>query len=624
MRYTAIDTETFLIYPGNLAPTLVCVSHCGDDESGLLHHADPNLFPTVLSMLEEHTVWANAPFDLAVLIRHDARFLQPIFDALDDGRIHDVQIRAKLIDITGGRLRYEEDEEGNTKSRGYSLAELSMRHLGVRLEKDIFRLNYHDRYDVPLEEWPEGAREYAISDARSTREVYFKQEEMTEYMKNAPAQTRAHMMLHLISCHGFRTDLEAVDRLRVATEKRVNELQADLQREGFVRDDGSRDTKKAIRRMLHIQKEQCAWTDSGQKALDLSSSLEDFLQLAEAEGKYVSVSREACLESGDDLLSRYSEYSQCKSLLSTAVKDLAQGSVIPIQPRYEVLMATTRTSCSGPNIQNQRRSPGVRECFVARPGHVILAGDYAAAELHTLAQVCYDELGKSKLGDLMNAGIDVHKHVGAQIIRLDYADVDLDIETHATARQVAKAANFGFPGGCSGRRFASFARGYGCNITEREGDEIKSIWLLSLDEMSDYFEWVRSHKVEGNRFTIPISRIDVIRGKTTYCSACNTPFQGLAAGGAKAAGWGLIKKMFTEKRSILYGSRILGFFHDEYLIEVPEEKCHESALALKDTMEQAFNAFVPDCPTTVEVAAMHHWAKKAKPVFTEGRLTTWN
>ncbi len=633
---TALDTETFLIYPGNLAPDLVCVSWAGYDSlndeqgSGLYKHDDEYAKRFVsLEFEHRHTVFANAPFDLAVFMAKWPELIPVIFKALDEGRVHDVQTREKLLDLARGTFRFEEDEDGNVKAKGYSLFDITRRRLGKMLDKDTYRLNYHDRYDVPLKDWPEGARHYAISDAVVTLEIFEQQEKLKQYLGNEAAQVRAHTMLHLMSCHGFKTDPAAVKQLKERVVRDIDEVKGDLIEAGLVRKDGSRDTKAAVRRMMDTSVR--VWTDAAEKILSGTHDKieqmnpQELAEYADEKGKYISVAEEPCIMSGDKTLIAYSRYSKLQSLLTGSIKDLETGCTIPIQPRYEVIQATGRTGCSGPNLQNLRRAPGVRECFVPRDGKVIIACDYQAAELHTWAQVCYDLFGKSKLGDAMNKGIDPHTWLGARVVKTDYVDMDLDNPLHKAARNVGKAANFGFIGGCGVPRFVALAHGWGCDITEQEAALYKDLWMRSWDEAEDYFKFIRDCQIKGTKFfAVDQLRVQRVRGRCTYTSACNSLFQGLAADGAKAAGYEIARRQYTQPDSILYGTRLLAFVHDEYLLEAPEERAHEIAMEMQTVMEDEFNRFVPDCPTHAEPTIMRRWSKKAKQVRDdEGRLMPW-
>jgi DNA polymerase-1 len=81
---------------------------------------------------------------------------------------------------------------------------------------------------------------------------------------------------------------------------------------------------------------------------------------------------------------------------------LRMGVEFPIHTRFDIV-ETGRTSSSGPNVQNIRRLPGIRECFVPRDGWWFMQADYPGLELKTLAQVCIWLLGQSRLAEVLNA-----------------------------------------------------------------------------------------------------------------------------------------------------------------------------------------------------------------------------
>jgi len=623
--FTALDSETFLIAPGNLAPTMVCVSWARDTASGVVHANDPGAFEIVAHAINEgHTIYANAPFDLAVFARKWPTLLPDIFKALDEDRVHDVQTREKLLDLARGTFRFEEDEDGKIRAKGYSLFDLALRRLGRKLDKDEWRMRYHDLWDVPIEEWPAGAIDYADSDAVSTLQIFEAQESLKKYLGNATAQVRAHFALHLMACRGFRTNPEAVDRLEVMVRERIDEVRADLEEIGLVRPDGSRDTKTAKRLMVETLGDEVVFTTKG---LDLLKKMEKSSKQLREDANFISLSEDSCVLSAHPHLLAYSTYTRYRNLLTGSVKHLRRGVTTPIQTRYEILMETGRTSSSAPNVQNLRRAPGVRECFVPRPGYVLIACDYSAAELHTLAQVCLDLFGESKLADALNEGIDVHALVGSQIVGIDYADLVAlikagDVES-ADARQLAKAANFGFPGGCGAKRFVGQAHGYGLNIEIRDAARLKATWLRAWPEMRSFFDYVGKQEDDRGFYWVKQLRAERLRARCTYTSACNSYFQGLAADGAKAAAYEVAKAQRCGAPGPLVGTYSLAFIHDEIIVEAPEETAHEAALALSAVMERAFNRFVPDVPTKAEPTVMRYWSKKAKQTWDGDRLIPW-
>ena len=102
-----------------------------------------------------------------------------------------------------------------------------------------------------------------------------------------------------------------------------------------------------------------------------------------------------------------------------------------------------------------------------------------------------------------------------------------------------------------------------------------------------------------------------LRGYPRYCAARNSPFQGLAADGAKRALYRLIREKF----------RVVNFIHDEVLIEFPiEADHHKLAQRVKKIMIEEMQVVVPDVPATCEFALMRRWYKGAKAVFENGRL----
>jgi DNA polymerase-1 len=534
------------------------------------------------------------------------------------------------LDLARGTFRFETDEDGKVRAKGYSLFDLAVRRLGVRLDKDTWRMRYHELWDIPLEEWPQGARDYADADAVTTLRIYEAQEKLSKYLGNEAAQVRAHFALHLMSAWGFMTDADRVEELETWVAEELATIEPKLMEAGLVRSNGTRDTKRAVKRMVEAMGEESILTDAGLRAIQrMEKTRAQILVEARAgSGKFVSVSADATMMSGDTTLMDYSRFTQLRNLTTGSIKDLRRGTILPIQSRFEVLMETGRTSSSGPNIQNLRRAPGVRECFVPREGCVLVACDYSAAELHTLAQVCFDLFGKSALGDALNEGIDVHLWVGAHLMGVSYEDAESLLKAGdpnaKDARQLAKAANFGFPGGCSPKRFVGIAHAYGREIEIRSAARLKALWLSTWPEMRAYFDHVGQCTDGDGWHWVKQLRAERLRSRTTYTSACNSYFQGLAADGAKAAAYAVARAQHVETDSPLFGARSVAFIHDEIIMEVEESQAHAAALELSEVMEREFNHFVPDCPTQAEPTIMRWWSKKAVPVWTDdGRLVPW-
>lgn len=639
------DTETFLIAPALRAPPLVCVSWASSAESvGLVHANDPDCLKVVEWLLSGHMTLANAPFDFCVVGQKWPHLIPMIFDALAEDRVHDVLTREKLLDIARGRYRWEEDDDGNFKRVGYSLAEVCRRRLGIILKKDEFRMNYHDRIHLPLEQWEPGARKYAIDDSVNTLLAFHKQEPLAEFMPDRFAQERAHMALALISAWGIKTNLEAVKTLEARIIKEREEILGDLMDEKLVREDGTRDTKRAKRSMRELLGDDCIVTQTG---LDLVKEGQITTAQAINQG-YISLSRDACLLSGWGTLIKYSRYSQLQNLLNKDVKDMKNGVVTPIQTRFEQLMETGRVSSSSPNIQNIRREPGTRECYRPRTYKtvsgetaymVFVAADYGAAELVSLSQVCINLFGKSEMAKAINRGIDPHLWMAANILKITYDAAKTRYKEEKKeedriwklkrsgqaaphfygpvieARQMAKAANFGFPGGLGVKRFVGYAQGYGVDIDYHQAAKLKRQWLTTWPEMELYFEWVNNQAQTDGWHWVQQHVSGRWRGKMTFTQCANTMFQGLTSDGAKAAMWEVARRQYSEPRSALYGTHTVNFIHDELIIECKQEIAQAVALELCEIMETEYNKYTPDVPVEAEPTIMRYWSKKAKQLW---------
>ncbi len=89
------------------------------------------------------------------------------------------------------------------------------------------------------------------------------------------------------------------------------------------------------------------------------------------------------------------------------------------------------------------------------------------------------------------------------------------------------------------------------------------------------------------------------RGKVGYTDARNTPFQGLAADGAKLAIWTLVKQ----------GYQVVGFIHDELLIELPEATAETDAREVERIMNESMESVLLTVPSEVDYHLGTCWAK---------------
>jgi len=602
----AIDTETHLIKQGKLAPRLVCVSYCDGNASGLLHRKELGKKFHGLLALKAHTIVGhNVAYDMAVLAQNDPSLLPAIFEAYNEGRIRDTGIREQLVDIANGCFRGSyRDDNARAHKREYSLASIAKRRLKIKLEKDDWRLRYSELTHTPISDWPEGAKEYARKDAQVTFEIYEQQTKFSADLKNETAQTRAAFALHLMSCWGVITDNEAVSQLETTLEETMTEKKEELKRLNLIRPNGTKDMSKLRDLVIDCLKGAAPLTKKMQIRTD-----------------------EQTLKRCDHpTLIAYLEFKRAEKLKSTWLKHLKKGLRGPVQASYNTLVETGRTSCRNPNMQNPHRAPGLRECFIPRKGYVYAACDYAALEMCTLAQVCLWLFESSALAKAINKGIDPHTLLASQILGVSY-DAGLGLlkagGQFRKTRQVAKAANFGYPGGMSHHTFRQFAGNFGIKLGDMEAKELRDSWFDTWPEMRKYFDHISSI-TKGSQPLLKQFVSNRYRGGVRFTSACNSYFQGLAADGAKAALYHVALSCYTNTHSPLFGSRPVMFIHDEIIAEVPERDAGAAADELSRVMKEVMQVYTPDVKIGTSVALMRRWYKDAEESRNEnGELIIW-
>lgn len=400
--------------------------------------------------------------------------------------------------------------------------------------------------------------------------------------------------------------------------------------------------------------------------------LQDYQNIVQKLGLDLPMTETGRVSAGAEYLEPYrSQHEFVDALLSFKEIEKLKSFLIKldkgrVHPHYNVLVSTGRTSCYNPNIQQIPREGGLRECFVPASGNCFVIIDYSTLELCTLAQVCLDRFGSSRMAGLINQGVDLHCWFSAMVANKDQSQVT------EQERQWAKACNFGFPGGLGTKRFLDYARNtFGITgMSEEDATELKEKWMNAFPEMRFYLqdslmsrhdfsslEWCDDPKIaaaifkriiggsrtstngkpyaqgtirwafeevlpdvapwigevsEGSRQLLAevsketvTTRTGRMRAKVEYCQAKNTPFQGLAADGAKVALYRLIKAGFN----------VAIFVHDEFVIEIPADSDLEAkAKSIEEIVIGGMKSVVPDVQIRAEWSVADRWYKKSKRV----------
>lgn len=414
----------------------------------------------------------------------------------------------------------------------------------------------------------------------------------------------------------------------------------------------------------------------------------------------VKIGRDILVESGDEELIEYGAYQEDDKVLSTYVPFLKKGIDRPITLSPNPILKSLRVSYDGvvqllprnvsarlmQAIEAQLRELGlegeallgVRDCIIARPGHLIYSVDYKGGELVTFAESAYERVGFSKMGEALVAGIDVHSDFAAFVKGCSYDEfIGRKKEPLFKAfRQAAKPENFGLPGGMGvvtlvlqqreqgpdtpcpggpsriwdGKKWVDGYKGlrfcillgrdticgrekttqWGrrecppvCVACLRVAEELKAAWFERWPEARLYLDWHAENADNVGEVTLPYS--EHVCGGIAFCDSANGDFQTRLALIAGEALCQVAEEQYCDRRSPLWGSRGIPFQHDELLGECAIPKGHAVCGRVVEIMVEKFRLGCPvhAAACDAEPTLMHRWYKAGEPVWNNGVLMPW-
>ena len=474
----ALDTETELVVPGTV-PQLVLTS-ATDGEVGVFI-ANQNI-PAFLAA-HSHACWVfhNAAFDVPVLEQGGADFI----GLIESGRVFDTAILYRLIKL---------DAIGNCHGK-WSLDYVLKELLGIDLPKDVMSadgqpvrttfarfLRQDGTPDYPALIKPEHRPylEYAAADPvatlliadalkRKAQELHGSGLNIFDRSTYGSVGQIDHVDVgHAWQTHGFEThDIQLKGSLALAAiEKPGMYLDKEMIHDAII--DLDADLEKEKRAL-----ETFDWRpgEGSQKRLDAilagleRNTLSERLPRAES-GKYSHCADDLEEYRGrSKFIDAYLRFQELNKVRNTFMAPLEKGGTV-VRGRFNVLVNTGRTSCSGSrnedgersglNLQNLPREGSVRRCLIASPDHHLFACDYSTIELATLAQNSLARFGFSKMAEALRRGADLHAldaafRAGIDIDALPSWDKKTILPLLGPdadkLRDKSKAKNFGLPGG---------------------------------------------------------------------------------------------------------------------------------------------------------------------------------
>lgn len=430
-----IDYETYLIGNGAVFPKPVCLSWYDGIETGLLNAQEARDFLSVQldgSLIVAH----NAVFECGVTITHFPDIADQVFNALDNGLIYCTKINEALWNVQREKQLNKLDLASLVQH--YFKTDIS----AGKSEPDAWRLRYSELDEIPISQWPQEAKQYAIDDSIWAYKLYSEQQPINQQLA-----LKSAVYLNLMGAQGFSINQDRV----LLLEKEIWEYLTP--RYNFLVENGF-----------------CDYLPKQKQPRKQIKKLTEYIQSLNLEYQYtpkgsVAVSAEALSsymnQIEDPILKAFSELSKYEKILTAFISRLRGAE--KIYSSYNTTLNTGRTSSSSSklfdsvNIQQMPRTVegvtyDIRNCFVPRDGFKICSIDYSGLELCSAAHQLYTTLGYSYMREALNEGntpTDMHSKLAAKIKRIPYEEFmqHKSEPDFKDARQKAKPINLGFPGG---------------------------------------------------------------------------------------------------------------------------------------------------------------------------------
>lgn len=495
----SFDTETTLIEPGAV-PELIVLTFSTNHGAYVVSPDQLSDWVQMVAASGCPLVAHNFAFDYHV-VHHALQFVEDIAawkQMVEDNRVWDTMILDFLIRLANG------EEDGPL--RPSSLNDLCKHYLSTDLSKAL-QCEWYQWYQKPLTDVPDDFVDYALQDARVTRELFNELHPVAKHLashNNCVIEEFGYLTHHtqikgaiaLADCTkvGIRVDQKAQEEVGLEIKLQIQDIVTWLNE--HYPSLFKRDTVKKRKGQL-IVNSITGVPSIDNKALRLyllgiatelglenkSIPLTDKSQEISISGDFWSQHKHPFIQSWQDMI--------IKAKLLQFVDQIKTGSV---NPKYQPLVRTGRTSCSKPNLQQMPKAEWFRKLFIPRPHTTFVIADYNAIELRCLAAICKAKFGFSRLAETFANGIDPHAYTASLLLNMDFEKFmelkSSNPKKFAKYRQAAKAVNFGVPGGLGAKALMAYSEAtYGVRMTLEQAREWKNKMVMEIyPELGTYLE----------------------------------------------------------------------------------------------------------------------------------------
>ena len=500
-----------------------------------------------------------------------------------------------------------------------SLGELTKRHLGIVLEDKKELQKSFIGHEGPF---TEAQIEYAARDVSILWPLYrllstrLKRDELLHIFK---LECRALPAFAQLKVNGMKLDIPSYQELLVERQKFRDELQATLIEamtpalddyrspatgEVLVHPDFYGKGKSKVKGFNLGSSEQLSYA---LVALGVPLEQKGFYTLKKGETveriKYSTDKNDLAFLAPDyEIVRQFLKWKEAQTEIQQIEKLITEAEKYPdhrIRPSYRQTGADTgRASCASPNLQQVNNSKEHRRGFVAEPGRKYIIADYSQLELRLAAECS----GEERMIEAYQAGADLHTRTASLMLGIPEDRVE------KPARTAAKIINFGalYGSGPKTLRRQAVAQ-YGVDMSLEEATEKLSQWREAYPTL---IGWQKS---QGNRAGLAVHtlmgrRRQLVPGVSDkFTVRLNTQVQGTGGDVGKAA-LALLWESYLQHNPEIY---LVGYIHDEIILEAPEDKVEEAQAVLVQCMERAGKeCMVTKVPVIAESGVGDDWSAK--------------
>lgn len=581
----AVDTETNSLDSINadligvslaLGPNDACyipLNHSGSD----MFSERPNQIelsravPVLKSLLEDDAVLKvgqNIKYDINVLARHGIGLFP----------IDDTMVMSYALDAG----------KGITGVGGHGMDELSVLHLGHTpiSFKDVCgvgkkRIEFNE---VPIDK----ATEYAAEDADVTLRLYQRFKSRLNHEAGGRIYQRVDRPIIPVVAQMERKGI-AVDQghlARLSKEFSVEIAQLEKQIQQLAGEEFSVSSPKQLGTILF---EKLGYKGGKRGKSGQYSTDQSVLERLAGEGAKIA---QKILE--------WRQLTKLKSTYTDALQSAINPETKRVHTSYSLVGAQTgRLSSTDPNLQNiPIRTPigrQIRQAFVAKPGHVLLAADYSQIELRLAAHIA----NVGTLKDAFAKGEDIHARTAVEIFG----------ELNRDTRGKAKTINFAILYGISRWGLANRLE-----VDPEEAQAMIDTYFSRFPGIQQYIhETLETVRIQGYSETLfgrktwfpRINSKNHVERQGSERAAINAPIQGTSADIIKRA---MARVIPALRKHGLNEVDMLLQVHDELVFELPERDVPSASQIIIDVMARAASPSVHlTVPLVIDIGTGDTW-----------------